>query len=126
MAWIIKWWTKKVNPEIKFLLTVSPVPLAATAEAEHVVTSSTYSKSVLRAVAGELCRQYDCVDYFPSYELVTSHLGKSAAYAADMREVLPEAVEEVMQCFFTAHGDAEAPRSSASSEVWARACNPTT
>jgi hypothetical protein len=116
MVWIIKWWTKNVNPEIKFLLTVSPVPLAATAEAQHVVASTTYSKSVLRAVAGELCGQYANVDYFPSYELITSHLGKSAAYADNMRDVLPEAVEEVMQCFFAAHGNAEAPSSSESSE----------
>jgi hypothetical protein len=116
MVWIIKWWTKNVNPGIKFLLTVSPVPLAATAEAQHVVTSTTYSKSVLRAVAGELCQKYDSVDYFPSYELITSHLGKGTVYAANMRDVLPEAVEEVMQCFFAAHGDAEAPSSSESSE----------
>lgn len=116
MVWIINWWTRNVNPEIKFLLTVSPVPLAATAEAQHVVTSTTYSKSVLRAVAGELCRQYDCVDYFPSYELVTSHLSKSTVYAANKRDVLPEAVEEIMQCFFAAHGDAKAPSSSESRE----------
>lgn len=44
----------KVNPTARILLTVSPVGLAATATDEHVLTATTYSKSVLRAVAGEL------------------------------------------------------------------------
>ena len=50
-----------VNSLAKLILTVSPVHLAATYESNHVLVSSTYSKSVLR-VAAELvsrsCRGY--------------------------------------------------------------------
>ena len=49
------------NPRIRFLITVSPVPLVATAEDRHVLVSTVYSKSVLRAVCGELEAQYDDV-----------------------------------------------------------------
>ena len=60
------------NPSLRFLFTVSPVPLTATASGQHVLTASTYSKSVLRAVAGELAQTRDNVDYFPSYEIITA------------------------------------------------------
>ena len=62
---------KSINPDIRMLLTVSPVPLVATKQPAHVLTATTHSKSVLRAVAGEFSQQHDDVDYFPSYEIVT-------------------------------------------------------
>ena len=93
---------RKVNPDLRFLLTVSPVPLAATATGGNVVVSTSYSKSVLRAVAGELVQTYDYVDYFPSYEIITSHLNAENAYGPDMREVRHDSVERVMGCFFAA------------------------
>ncbi|WP_426957653.1 GSCFA domain-containing protein [Muricoccus radiodurans] len=108
MQRVINWW-RGVNPGIRFLLTVSPVPLAATALPRHVVASTTYSKSVLRAVAGELADAHDAVDYFPSYELVTAPLARGAGYEPGMREVRPEAVEAVMAVFFAAHGDGAVP-----------------
>ena len=44
------------NENMRFILTVSPVPLVATAGSEHVLAATLYSKSVLRAVAGFLPR----------------------------------------------------------------------
>ena len=38
----------------KCILTVSPVPLTATASGSHVLTSTVYSKSTLRCVAGQI------------------------------------------------------------------------
>ncbi|NKF30769.1 GSCFA domain-containing protein, partial [Pseudomonas sp. BGM005] len=64
---------RTVNPGIKFLLTVSPVPLAATATDDNVLAATTYSKAVLRAAAGMLASEFDDIDYFPSYEIVTCH-----------------------------------------------------
>ena len=58
---------RRAKPELRVLLTVSPVPLTATASGEHILTATTYSKSVLRAVAGRLTALHDWVDYFPSY-----------------------------------------------------------
>ena len=48
-----------VNPRARLLLTVSPVPLAATATPNHVLVASIHSKSVLRAVAGELAEDME-------------------------------------------------------------------
>jgi hypothetical protein len=98
-------WLRRRNPQLKFLLTVSPVPLAATAEEQHVAVSTVYSKSVLRAVAGELRNRYDFVDYFPSYEIITAPMSRGAHYEPGMREVSREGVANVMTCFFEAHGD---------------------
>ena len=52
------------------LLTTSPVPLRRTFTPDDVIIANMQSKSVLRAVAGEITAAYDCVDYFPSYESV--------------------------------------------------------
>lgn len=97
--------TKKINPNFRMILTVSPVPLAATAEPQHVVVANSYSKSVLRAVAGHLHQTRDEIDYFPSYEMLTSHVARGEGYEANMRDVRPSAVSMVMSNFFEAHGD---------------------
>jgi hypothetical protein len=44
---------RDVHSAMRFLLTVSPVPLTATASGAHVLTSTMHSKSILRAAAGE-------------------------------------------------------------------------
>jgi hypothetical protein len=93
----------RINPEMKFLLTVSPVPLAATATKEHVLTATTYSKSILRAVAGELAARFEDVDYFPSYELISSPFSREFLYEEDLREVRADALDAVMRSFLRAH-----------------------
>jgi hypothetical protein len=94
---------RQINPKMKFLLTVSPVPLMATATQDQVVVASMYSKSVLRAVAGFLAERHDHVDYFPSYEIISSHVMKGQFYSADMRGVERAGVEHVMRQFFSEH-----------------------
>lgn len=39
---------RTIRPGLKVILTVSPVPLKATASSDHVLTATSYSKSVLR------------------------------------------------------------------------------
>jgi hypothetical protein len=92
-----------VNPAIRMLLTVSPVPLTATASPEHVLTATVYSKSVLRAVAGYLSKTHEFIDYFPSFELVSSHPMRAMFFAPNLREVTTEGVEIVMRHFFAEH-----------------------
>ncbi|RZJ91278.1 MAG: GSCFA family protein [Brevundimonas sp.] len=94
---------KVVNPTLRILLTVSPVPLTATAAGHHVLAATTYSKSVLRAVAGELYETYDHVDYFPSYEIVTAPSNRGMFFRPNMREVAPAGVDYVMTHFFGQH-----------------------
>ncbi len=94
---------RQINPEMKFLFTVSPVPLMATATQDQVVVASTYSKSVLRAAAGYLAERYAYVDYFPSFEIISSHVMTGRFYSADMRGVEHPGVEHVMRQFFNEH-----------------------
>ena len=87
----------------KFLLTVSPVPLTATATNMHVLPATVYSKSVLRAVAGDLSNENSNIDYFPSYEIVSSPWLSFNFYEKNMRSVKNSGVELVMNSFFTEH-----------------------
>lgn len=101
----------EMNPRMKFLFTVSPVPLTATASDQHVLPATAYSKSVLRAVCGDLYQRYENVDYFPSYELVASHPMRAMFFEPNLRSVAPQGVAQVMEHFFTAHGEtAASPR----------------
>jgi hypothetical protein len=88
---------------MKFLFTVSPVPLMATATAQQVVVASSYSKSVLRAVAGQLAEQHHDVDYFPSYEIISSPMMRGGFFEADGRSVISQGVDHVMAQFFSQH-----------------------
>lgn len=94
---------KECNPKAKLLLTVSPVPLIATAEDRHVLVSTMASKSILRAIADQLSRQYDYVDYFPSYEIITSPPYKSMFFKNNLRSIHEEGVDYVMSHFFNQH-----------------------
>jgi hypothetical protein len=62
---------RQVNPGLKLILTVSPVPLVATYTNNNVLVASSYSKSVLRAAAGEVEARHAHVAYFPSYEIIS-------------------------------------------------------
>ena len=88
------------QPKLRILLTVSPVPLTATASGKHVLTATHYSKSVLRAVAGMAADRYSFVDYFPSYEIITHPVFRGMFFAPNMRSVVPEGVATVMKHFF--------------------------
>lgn len=91
---------RTVNPGVKVLLTVSPVPLIATFEGRHVLVSTTASKAILRSAADEACRQNAGVSYFPSYEIVANpYFDGSYFDPADARSVRPEGVDHVMGVF---------------------------
>lgn len=91
------------NPSMKFILTVSPIPLTATATAKHVLPATIYSKSTLRAVAGDLAAENDFVDYFPSYEIITGAPFSGRFFKADIRQVTDEGVIFVMSLFSAAY-----------------------
>jgi hypothetical protein len=90
---------RAVNPGVRVILTVSPVPLAATAEDRHVLVSTAYSKAVLRVAADTLTRLKD-VFYFPSYEVITGPFSRGAYFAEDLRSITEEGVGHVMRLFF--------------------------
>lgn len=88
------------NPTVRVILTVSPVPLAATAIDRHVLVSTTLSKSVLRVAADILSRTVPDVAYFPSYEIITGSYNRGAYFASDLRSVTDAGVDHVMRLFF--------------------------
>lgn len=88
-----------VNPSAKIILTVSPVPLIATAENKHVLVSTTLSKSILRVAAEELSSESSAIDYFPSYEIITGNFNRGAYFGSDLRSITEEGVSHVMRLF---------------------------
>lgn len=100
----------EVNPRAEIILTVSPVPLVATAEpGQNVLSATTYSKSVLRVAAETLRRRFPNVHYFPSYELITGAFNRGRYYGADLRNVVESGVSHVMRLFM-AHATADVQR----------------
>ncbi|CAA9480966.1 MAG: hypothetical protein AVDCRST_MAG02-4535 [uncultured Rubrobacteraceae bacterium] len=77
----------------RVLLTVSPVPLGTTFSGEDVVVANSFSKAVLRVCAEELAQKYPQVDYFPSYEMVSS--GGLGAFNPDNIHVRDAVVRRV-------------------------------
>ena len=69
------------------MLTVSPVPIAATFEDRHVLTASTLTKAALRVAADAVERQFAHVVYFPAYEIATSPATGGHYYEDDLRHL---------------------------------------
>ena len=90
---------KSVNPKLKIILTVSPVPLVATYENRHVLTSTVASKSILRAASDFIERKFSDVVYFPSYEIITSPSSDGKYFEDDFRGVKEIGVNHVMRVF---------------------------
>jgi hypothetical protein len=82
----------------RFVLTVSPVPLLRTFTDQDVIVANSYSKSVLRVVAGMLAERHEYVDYFPSYEIVENS-PRPLAWRHDQRHVLMGMVDHVIRLF---------------------------
>ena len=95
---------KKVNKTCKMILTVSPVALMATATENHVLVANAYSKSVLRAVAGQFTVNKDDVAYFPSYDICTFPPNGRFFYNSDMRTISSIGVSFIMGVFKKEYG----------------------
>ena len=76
------------------------LPLTATADKAHVLLATTYSKSTLRAVAGDLAASSDDIDYFPSYEIISQPPTRGIFFEPNMRSVSQRGVDLVMGHFF--------------------------
>jgi len=88
-----------INTKINIIVTVSPVPLTATYTDDHVMSATSYSKSVLRAVCGEITRSFNHVKYFPSFEIVVNPFRDGTAFEDNKRSVNAEIVDIVMRTF---------------------------
>jgi hypothetical protein len=104
-----------INPGIKILLTVSPVPLIATYSNDHVLRATSYSKAVLLAAAREIQQRYEFVDYFGAYELLWSPCMPIDSFDSNGRDITPSGVEHVMRSFYrhyTVESDAQPAKMS--------------
>lgn len=85
---------KAVNPNMKFLFTVSPIR-----HAKDGMHGNQLSKSVLLLAIDELCRTCPDCHYFPSYEIMMDELRDYRFYADDMLHPSQLAVEYIWECF---------------------------
>ncbi len=88
----------EINPKIKLILTVSPVPLTATANSNNVILSNQYSKSKLLVAAHEAVKNSSNIFYFPSYEMIIGSHAETN-FLDDRRNVKTEVVAKVMNMF---------------------------
>jgi hypothetical protein len=91
-------------PNKRVVISVSPVRLGTTYAATDVATANTESKSILRAVAGQICREYsDNVLYFPSYEMALMGIGAltgtGSVFENDGRHIKDSFVEMATSSF---------------------------
>ena len=89
----------RVNPSMRWIITVSPVHLVATHTDESVIVASTYSKSVLRAVCGQLAQSHDHLWYFPSYEIISATPSFGQYLESNLRDASERGIAHVMKEF---------------------------
>lgn len=80
------------NPDIHIVLTVSPIRYA-----KYGYHESQLSKSVLLLAADRLVREYDCVTYFPAYEILNDELRDYRFYNSDMLHPSDQTVEYIWE-----------------------------
>lgn len=94
-------------PEKHVILSVSPVRLERTYSQMDIGTANLESKSILRAVAGQIAAEYpERVTYFPSYEMAMAGLGSITGlgnvFEKDGRHVREDFVSSVIKSFISA------------------------
>jgi GSCFA family len=90
--------TRYGHPDIRIVVTVSPVPLMNTFSTMDIVVANTWAKSLLRTVAQEWAAAHSNVDYFPSYEIIQNS-DRVATWEADLRHVTGAGAQHVMELF---------------------------
>jgi PAS domain-containing protein len=103
---------RELNPNVRIVLSVSPVGIIATYEDRHVIESNSAVKAILRAAADEIRRVRPGVAYFPSYDLATVSPNVSRFYRDDTRRITSRGIDQTMRVFFdhfTERGRAESP-----------------
>ena len=93
---------RRINPELRFVLTVSPVR-----HLKDTLPLNAVSKSVLRVATHILSDLLPGVAYFPAFELLTDDLRDYRFYAADMLHPSEVAEDYIWDKFARTYFDAE-------------------
>ena len=88
---------KKYNNDVKFIISLSPVPLSTTYRPLNSVIANSTSKAILRVAADIFSSLNKDVVYFPSYEIAT--ILESNPYIEDNRHIKPETINTIMGFF---------------------------
>ncbi|MEY4249061.1 MAG: hypothetical protein RJA87_694 [Pseudomonadota bacterium] len=94
---------KAINPHVRIVVTVSPVPMGVTFFDQDISVANANSKAVLRSAAQTFANTHSDVDYFPSYEMVTLS-DRAEAYGPDFLHVRNQMVEHVIEAFLETYG----------------------
>jgi hypothetical protein len=92
----------RLRPGLRYVITVSPVPMDLSFLGLDPAVATTRAKSLLRTVAQHFADTHDDVDYFPSYEIV-NFTSRSVAYAPDCRHVTDRVVSSVIGNFMESY-----------------------
>ena len=85
---------RKINPDIKIILTVSPIRHWKQGFRENLI-----SKSTLHLATDQICKSINNCSDFPAYEIVMDELRDYRFYAEDMAHPSPQAIEYVWEQF---------------------------
>lgn len=90
------------RPDIKIVLTVSPVR-----HIKDTLEQNSVSKSILRLTCDTMEKEYDNIQYFPSYEIMLDDLRDYRFYKTDMIHPTRDAEDYIWKKFAEAYLDAE-------------------
>lgn len=88
------------NPEMKIIVTVSPVR-----HTRDTLPLNQVSKSVLRLLCHDLESRYENVNYFPAYEIMLDELRDYRFYEPDLIHPDNVATDHIFRCFLKAYLD---------------------
>jgi hypothetical protein len=90
---------RRMNENIKIILTVSPIPLAATHQKENVLIASSLAKTKLRLAIDEVEKKNQNIYYFPSFELINNLSQAGKFFEPNLRDLKKFAITNVMDIF---------------------------
>jgi hypothetical protein len=106
-----------INPAIKIVITLSPVPLGSTFEFSSAIVADCISKSVLRAAIHEALQA--CTGnkpiYFPSFEIVRwagGHAGNAFGDDGLPRHISKEYVKQIIASFLSGGKESDVAKAS--------------
>jgi hypothetical protein len=91
---------KRFNPELKFILTLSPVR-----HIKDTLELNSVSKAVLRSACHTISSNFSDAEYFPAYEIMMDDLRDYRFYKSDMLHPTEEAEDYIWESFQTSYFD---------------------
>lgn len=93
---------KKFNPQLKFILTLSPVR-----HIKDTLELNSVSKAVLRSACHTITNKFSDTEYFPAYEIMMDDLRDYRFYKSDMLHPTEEAEDYIWENFKTTYLDTQ-------------------